>query len=110
MSPEIIHREIVEKLDALPKETRTDFINEIIERLEFEKRWQGLAANQIRHLCDESLSDAALRALDDCKTDEERNVRIDMYARSLHFRKLAWIGYLNDDTDEPPIAGQQNDE
>ena len=96
----------IESLDALPKSERINAIDDLIHRLQFEKRWQLLDENQVRHMCDESLSDTEAAAIANCVTVQERDERIDMYARARYFRRCAWITYLNGEGDQPPVLSK----
>lgn len=97
------YTEFCERLDELPKDQRIDAIDDAIHRLQFERRWQSLAPNQVKHMCDESLSDAESEALASCKTEAEREERISMYARARYFRRCHWRMYLNGESSEPPV-------
>lgn len=99
----VVMRTFCERLDELPKEQRIEAIDDAIHRLQFERRWQSLAPNQVKHMCDESLSDAESATLAACKTEAEREERINMYARARYFRRCHWRMYLNGESQEPPV-------
>lgn len=96
-----------QKLDQMPEgSARIDAIDDAIHRLQFERRWQLLSPMQVKHMCDESLTDGERAALDACRTEREREERIDMYARARYFRRCAWQQYLNGYDSSPPVGGQ----
>lgn len=102
------YQSFIAAIDDAPKSGRIEAIDDLIHRLQFERRWQQMADNQIKHMCDESLSDAEAAALAKCATDRERDERIEMYARARYFRRCAWITYLNGETDAPPVAASED--
>jgi hypothetical protein len=91
-------------IDDVPKSDRVKLIDDLIHRLEFERRWQSLETNQIRHMCEE-MSESESIALSKCSTDAEKEEMIEMYARSKYFRRCAWMMYLNGESEEPPVKG-----
>jgi hypothetical protein len=102
-SRESVIKQFCERLDQLPKDARIEAIDDAVHRLQFERRWQQMVPNQIKHMCDESLSDAESEALAACKTETEREDRINMYARARYFRRCHWQMYLNGESMEPPV-------
>lgn len=93
-----------ESLDNLDdKQKRIDLIDDAIHRLLFERRWQSLTPEQVKHMCDESLSEAEHAALANA-SGKRHDELVTMYARARYFRRCAWVSYLNGETGEPPLA------
>ncbi len=101
---------IIKHLDGLDRQPCIDTIDDLIHRLQFERRWRSLRKNQRQHMLDESLSDAAKEALSRPQTEEERDERISMYARAMYFRRCAWMEYLHGESDNPPIEAAEKGE
>lgn len=91
-------------LDALQNDERIASIDDLLHRLEFERRLTTLTDEEREHMNNESISPEARQKLDDAKTPEEREELITMYARSIYFRRCAWIDYLNGSTDKKPFT------
>lgn len=85
---------LCETLDELPQEKRIETIDDKIRRL---------TPEQIKHLCDQSLNEDEKEALAACKTEAEREDRINVYARARFFRQCHWRMYLNGEMKEPPV-------
>lgn len=100
---EEIHEWIIARAETIPESPdRIEFLKDVIHRLQFEQRWQGLTCNQLEHMPG-GMSDEERAALAACKNEKEREERIEMYARTLYFRRCAWSGYLNGEDPKPPI-------
>ncbi len=82
-------------LDTLEKDERLKSIDDLLHRLNFERRLTTLTDEEREHMNNESISPEARQRLDDARTPAEREELITMYARSTYFRRCAWIDYLN---------------
>lgn len=91
-------------LDTLEKDERLESIDDLLHRLNFERRLMTLTDEEREHMNNESLSPEARQKLDNAKTTAEREELITMYARSTYFRRCAWIDYLNGSTDKKPFT------
>ncbi|MES2314967.1 MAG: hypothetical protein V4524_03495 [Patescibacteria group bacterium] len=91
-------------LDTLGKDDRLARIDDLLHRLNFERRLTALTDEERDHMNDESLSPEARQKLDEAKTEAERENLITMYARSTYFRQCAWKDYLNGTTNEKPFC------
>ncbi len=91
-------------LDTLKKDERIESIDDLLHRLNFERRLTMLTDEERDHMNNESLSPEARQKLDEAKTPVEREELITMYARSTYFRQCAWIDYLNGSTDKKPFT------
>ena len=94
---------MLDVLDKMDKEPRLEFIDDMIHRLGFERRMTLLTEKQ-RVNMDEQLTPEMRKRLDNAKNEEERENLITGWARTMYFRRCAWIKYLNEGG-EPPIAG-----
>lgn len=90
-------------IDKMDKIARVEFIDDMIHLLNFERRVTLLSPEQEANMMDAGLSDECRKKLDECKTEDERNHYIEMYARSQYFRQCAWSNYLNGFEADPPI-------
>lgn len=90
-------------LDTLEKDERLESIEDLLHRLNFERRLTTLTDEERNHMNNESLSPEAKQKLDEARTVAGREKLITMYARSIYFRRCAWIDYLNGSTDEKPF-------
>jgi hypothetical protein len=85
---------------------RREAIYDVLHRLEFERRFELLNAKQRAHMLDTSLTNEQLKALEAAKSKSAKafDNLVSEYARSLYFRRAAWVSYLNGEGD-PPIVG-----
>ena len=95
----------LDQIEDKPK--RIELIDAAIHRLNFERRWQLLTPEQVKHMCDESLSEAEHTALAN-SSGKQRDELVTMYARARYFRRCAWMCYLNGESNEPPIAAEKS--
>ncbi len=100
---EKMSNEVFKLLDAFTKDDRVAIIDELIHRLQFERRLTLLTPSQLTSM-HRVLSPEALKRLDECKTEDEREEYITQYARAHYFRQCAWVDYLNGAIDEPPCS------
>jgi hypothetical protein len=96
-------------LDGLHPEGRVDAIDALTHwvdrRLSFEKRLASLSPTQVAHMVRSAeLREDQLAALAACKTDAERERRIEGYARACYFVRCAWADYLNGVVPRPPVG------
>lgn len=84
-----------EALDELTKEEKIEALDDALHTLNFERRLASLTDKQLEHLNGEVLSEAQREKLDACKTEEDREIVIEDYARASYFRECAWGDYLN---------------
>ena len=96
----------LDQIEDKPK--RIELIDDAIHRLNFERRWQLLTPEQIKHMCDESLSQAESDAIGKANGQKRYDELVTMYARSRYFRRCAWMCYLNGETNEPPIGAEKS--
>lgn len=89
-------------LDGLTPKERVEVIDDVLHRLNFEKRVALLTRGQKEHMS-MSLSDAQRERLASCKTEEERTEVVEGYARANYIRKCAWDEYLHGLVDDPPF-------
>jgi len=97
---------LVAVLDKLEDPTKKrDAIDDAIHRLNFERRWALLSDKQRNHMHCTSLTEGQKQALRDAlaKGKKQHDALIAEYARSLYFRKAAWVAYLNGEGD-PPVG------
>lgn len=94
---------VVLSLDCLEAESKIEAIDDLIHRLQFERRWFSLAPNQVQHMCDESLSRAEHEALEKCTSEKQRDDLFSNYARTRYFRQCHWMMYLNGESEHVPI-------
>jgi len=94
-------------LDGLTKNEKIELIEDALHRLNFEKRWTQLTDAQLIHMDNSPLSIEQLEKINNCKTDEAREVIINDHARAEYFRQCAWIDYLNGEINEPPFKDSE---
>jgi len=94
---------VLEYLDALDEKQRVERIDDLLHRLNFERRLTLLASNQREAMNDRTLHPTQRARLDACKTEAERDKLISEMARSQYFRDCAWVDYLNGGCAEPPV-------
>ncbi len=91
-------------LDALAKDERLERIDDLLHRLNFERRLTALTDEERDHMNYESLSPEAKERLGKAKTPAERKELITMFARSTYFRRCAWVDYLNGSSNDKPFT------
>lgn len=102
---EKLQESILGYLDTLESTQRTEHLEDLIHRFKFELRFARLTDEERAHMLDESLSPEARAALDKEKPGSKRfDDRVQMYARSTYFRRVAWVAYLNGETKEKPFS------
>lgn len=94
---------VVSSLDCLEAESRIEAIEDLIHRLNFERRWFSLAPNQLQHMLNESLNCAEHEALRKCASKKQREKLFSDYARTRYFRRCHWMMYLNGESKDAPI-------
>lgn len=87
--------EWIESLNDLPKEEKVEILEDALHRLNFEKRWTKLTHAQLLNMSGSTSLMAQLERLNNCKTDEAREMMIEEYARAEYIRQCAWVDYLN---------------
>ena len=101
-----IEKELLDYLDVLELNERIKRIDDLIHRLNFERRLSSLAPNQLDNVLNCTLSEPQLARLDKCKTAIERDAILHGYARTLYFRDCSWVDFLNGTTSEPPVPAK----
>lgn len=101
-----IEETLVGYLGGLEPEARIGRIDDLLHRLNFERRLAGLTEYQLARMNDRELSEAQLARLDQCKTKEGREEVISIFARAQYFRDCAWLDYLNGVCDDPPSPAE----
>jgi len=90
-------------LDTLDQNKRVEMIDDLIHRLNFERRFTLLTDEERTHMLDESLSPNQRVKLDKVKDNRDAfDELIRDFARTRYFRKCAWIDYLNGVNAEKP--------
>lgn len=86
----------VENLEGLSRERKIEAFDDALHILNFGRRLASLTDKQLTHMNDvENLTEGQRKRLDTVKTDEDREIVIEEYARTAYFRECAWIDYLN---------------
>lgn len=93
---------MLELLDALEEKERVERIDDLLHRLNFERRLTLLAPNQREAMNNRSLTEHDRKKIDACTTEQQRERVFQDLARTQYFRDCAWIDYLNGGTDVPP--------
>lgn len=101
-----IEKGLLDYLDVLELNERIERIDDLIHRLNFERRLSSLAPNQLDNVLNCTLSEPQLAQFDKCKTAIERNAVLHGYARTLYFRDCSWVNYLNGTSSEPPVPAK----
>jgi len=99
-----IETALLEFLDKTRRRKRLEIIDELLHSLNFARRVAMLTNEEMAHMCNQSLSPAAKKGLDEAATEEERDELFTMYARSNFFRRCAWADYLNGVTEQKPLV------
>jgi hypothetical protein len=99
-----IEQDLLGFLDKLSKKERLEKINDLLHRLNFERR---LTDEDLVNMNDESLSSYERKKLDGAKTDQERDQLFTDFARLRYFRRCAWISYLNGESKEKPFTSKK---
>jgi len=102
-----LEKSLLKYLDDLDENERVEKIDDLLHRLNFERRLAALTTNQREHMNNRDLSPAARARLDEAKSDAEREELITMYARSQYFRDCAWADYLNNGGTPPVLPNRQ---
>jgi hypothetical protein len=103
---EIIENTLLGYLDSMERDIRIERIDDLLHRLNFERRLSGLTDNQLDHMHNNTLSQPQRAKLEQCKTDRERDELLNEYARVQYFRQCMWVDYLNGTAIDPPILGK----
>ena len=91
----------------MDSKARVNELDDLMHRLQFERRLAMLSPNQYQAMSDKSLNPYQLAKLKNCKTDAERDFLFTDFARLQYFRDCAWIDYLNGVCDHPPVAAEE---
>ena len=94
---------MIEFLDTLGRTDRLETIDDLFHRLNFERRLTALTKEERAHMQNATLSDKAEAALKKAETPAKREESIVMYARSIYFKRCAWVDYLNGGRTEKPF-------
>lgn len=97
-----IENNLLEYLDGLESQERIERIDDLLHRLNFERRLTGLTEHQLEHMHNRSLSEPQRAKLDQCQTEKAREELLNHYARAQYFRDCAWVDYLNGTCNDPP--------
>jgi len=102
---------LLEHLDTLNKTERVERIDDVIHRMNFERRLTLLTDNQRKHMEGNGMSEAVRAQLHELKGTPKFEHKIEEFARSLYFRQCAWVDYLNNGGEPPipPNAGGNNE-
>jgi len=98
-----IEKGLLDYLDVLESNERIERIDELIHRLNFERRLSSLAPNQLDSVLKYTLNEPQFARLEKCKTALERDAVLRGYIRSMYFRDCTWVDYLNGTSSEPPV-------
>jgi hypothetical protein len=101
---------VLEYLDTLDEKERVERIDDLLHRLNFERRLAALTPNQRESMNNRDLSPAARARLDEAKSEAEREELITMYARSQYFRNCAWVDYLNNGGTPPVLPNVEGEQ
>ena len=102
---EEVEKSLLDFLDKLEMSKRLEVVDNLIHRLNFERRFMLLTDEEREHMLNEELSPKERKWLDNVKSDPKAfEERIQSYTRSRYFRRMAWTAYLNGDNDEKPFS------
>ncbi|KKS77786.1 MAG: hypothetical protein UV64_C0003G0005 [Parcubacteria group bacterium GW2011_GWC1_43_11b] len=86
---------------------RTEAIDDLLHRLNFERRVTILTDEERERMMKEGLSPTERESLNCVSSDPKAfEERLQSYARSIYFRRCAWENYLNGLTDQKPFSSK----
>lgn len=98
-------------LDQLDSSERIEAVEDLLHRLNFEKRLMLLTDEEKGRMLDESLSEQEAEALAKEKPGSQSyEDRLTMYGRARYFRRMAWTAYLNGETLVKPWSSPPKNE
>lgn len=98
----------LDALDAMDTKERINAIDDALHRLNFERRVTLLTDTQRKHMS-EAPSLQQLKAMNECKTDKERDALINDMARATYIKRCAWADYLNGVTPNAPVPAESTE-
>lgn len=102
----LLENAVLEYLDACDEKERVERIDDLLHRLNFERRLTLLTPNQQESMNNHTLHPTQRARLDACKTKSERDKLISEMARTQYMRDCAWVDYLNGGRAEPPVKAE----
>lgn len=100
----LIAEQLSELLAGMRKKKRLEVIDDFLHSLNFDRRVAMLTSEEMAHMCNQSLSLAQRKRLDEASTEKKRDEIFMEYARANYFRRCAWADYLNGVTDKKPFV------
>jgi hypothetical protein len=100
----LIEQSILNHLDSIDDiKEKIEVIDDLIHRLQFERRLTDLSEAERKSMMCE-LFDCDRKALAECKTEADRDKLFESISRTMYFREIAWLNYLNGHAKEKPFV------
>lgn len=93
-------------VDKLKGKRRLERIDSLLRILNFERRLAMLTREELASMNDEFLSPASKKRYNEV-VPAERKELIEGHARTIYFRRCAWLSYLDGNTEDKPFTSRK---